>query len=90
MRWLIVVLVVLLLMLQIRLWSADGGVPEVLHLRKAVAAQHAENKDLQERNEALEADVKDLKGGLDAVEERARSELGMIKDGERFYQVAAP
>ena len=90
MRWLIVVLVVLLLMLQIRLWSADGGVPEVVHLHKAVAAQRAENQDLQERNEALEADVKDLKGGLDAVEERARSELGMIKDGERFYQVAAP
>ena len=90
MRWLIVLLVVLLVMLQVRLWSPDGGVPEVVRLHRQVSAQQTQNGNLKERNEALEADVKDLKSGLDAVEERARSELGMIKDGERFYQVATP
>lgn len=86
MRWLLAVLVVLLLLLQLRLWFGDGSVVEVWRLRRQVQAQHEENIRLRERNEALAAEVQDLKTGLEAVEERARAELGMIKEGETFYQ----
>lgn len=87
MRALIAVLTALLLVLQVRLWMGDGSVAEVAHLRHEVAAQHVENDRLRERNAALEADVRDLKSGDDAVEERARRELGMVRDDETFYQV---
>lgn len=86
MRWLLAVLVILLLLLQLRLWFGDGSVAEVWRLRQQVQAQREENAALRERNEALEAEVQDLKTGLEAVEERARAELGMIKEGETFYQ----
>ncbi len=81
------ILVVLLLLLQYKLWFGDGSVVEVRELERAIAAQREENESLRERNRALEAEVNDLKTGLDAIEERARSELGMIREGETFYQV---
>ena len=81
------VLLVLLLMLQYPLWFGDGGVASVWRLKEEVGAQQAENARLRERNQALEAEVEDLKQGLAAVEERARNELGMVKKGETFYQV---
>ena len=87
MRWLLWLLVVLLLLLQYRLWIGDGSLAEVWGLYQQVEAQREENARLQERNQALQAEVKDLKQGLDAIEERAREELGMIKDGETFYQI---
>ncbi|WP_297528979.1 cell division protein FtsB [Thiohalobacter sp.] len=87
MRWLIALLVALLIYLQYRLWVGDGSLAEVWRLRGAVAEQRAENARLQERNQALDAEVRDLKEGLEAVEERARSELGMIREGEVFYQI---
>ncbi|MGD8430861.1 MAG: cell division protein FtsB [Ectothiorhodospiraceae bacterium] len=87
MRLLIGCLVALLLVLQGRLWFGDGSVPKAHRLQQAVADQRAENDQLRERNQALEADVGDLKNGLSAVEERARRELGMVKSGETFYQV---
>ncbi len=87
MRWLSVVLAVLLVALQYRLWFGSGGLRELSGLRATVAEQKAEIQRLSQRNDALEAEVRDLKTGLDAVEERARSELGMIKNGETFYQV---
>lgn len=87
MRLLVAVLVVLLLLLQYALWLAPDGVREVWRLEEAVAEQKAENARLDERNEALRAEVKDLKTGVAAIEERARSELGMIRKGETFYQV---
>jgi len=87
MRWLIALLMVLLVYLQYRLWVGDGSLAEVWRLRGAVAEQRAENARLQERNQALDAEVRDLKEGLEAVEERARSELGMIREGEVFYQI---
>jgi cell division protein FtsB len=85
MRWLLWLLVVLLLLLQYRLWVGDGSLAEVWGLYQQVEAQREENQ--LERNQALEAEVTDLKQGLDAIEERAREELGMIKDGETFYQI---
>ncbi len=87
MRILIGILIVLLLVLQYRLWVGEGSLAEVHALRQEVDSQKAELQGLQQRNNALRAEVKDLKKGLDAVEERARSELGMIRDNEEFYQI---
>ena len=87
MRALIAFLLVLLLVLQFKLWFGDGGVLEVQRLRTQIAAQQEENARLQERNAALAAEVEDLRQGLAAIEERARSELGMVGRGETFYQL---
>ena len=84
------VLLSLLLWLQYKIWLQDGGVPEVVQLQQEVAAVKSEVQTLQDRNLSLDAEVKDLKKGLDAIEERARSEMGMIKEGEVYYQVIEP
>lgn len=89
-RWLIVGLILLLIGLQAKLWFGQGGRPEVQHLQERVATQERENAELHKRNDALAAEVEDLKSGTEAIEERARSELGMIKPGEVFYQVIEP
>lgn len=81
------ILLALLLALQYPLWFGSGSIPAVWHLRQQVEAQKIENAQLQERNNALVAEVMDLKHGLDAIEERARSELGMVKEGETFFHV---
>lgn len=81
-----VFLIVILLLLQIRLWTGDGGVQELWQLNREVDAQTRENTVLRERNEALEAEVLDLKEGAAAVEERARRELSMIRRDETFFQ----
>jgi cell division protein FtsB len=88
--WITLGLLILIVALQLKLWTGEGGMPEVWRLRGRVEAQREENERLRERNAALEADVQDLKTGSEAVEERARSELGMVKQGETFYQVVEP
>ena len=80
-------LALLLGWLQYRLWFGEGSWGEVNGLQNHVAQQQRENRGLQERNNELAAEVEDLKSGEAAVEERARSELGMIKPGETFYRV---
>jgi len=90
MRVLIGILFVLFLWLQYRLWVGEGSLAEVHNLRQEIEYQQAELKRLEQRNRVLEAEVKDLKEGVEALEERARSELGMIKEGELFYQVVEP
>lgn len=87
MRWLLAILLLLLLLLQGKLWFGDHSLPAAWRLSEQVEEQQAENAALRERNARLEAEVDDLKEGLSAVEERARSELGMIREGETFYQV---
>ena len=89
-RWIVLGLIALLIGLQGKLWFGQGGRPEVAHLQGRVATQRSENAELRKRNGALAAEVEDLKSGTEAVEERARSELGMIKPGEVFYQVIEP
>jgi len=84
---LVIFLVVLLLILQYQLWAGDGGLLDVWDLHQEVAALKQENERLQERNAALDAEVLDLKQGLDAIEEHAREDLGMVKKGETFYQI---
>lgn len=83
-----VVLVVVLALLQARLWVSNGGLREVWRLEADVSRRTDENNRLEARNSALEAEVRDLKQGLAAAEERARTELGMIHAGETFYQIA--
>ena len=93
MRGLRIVLLLLLALLgwlQYRLWFGSGGEREVAQLQAQVARQRHDNTGLQQRNDALAAEVEDLKSGEAAVEERARNELGMIKPGETFYRVIEP
>lgn len=93
MRGLRIVLLLLLALLgwlQYRLWFGSGGEREVAQLQAQVANQRHDNTGLQQRNDALAAEVEDLKSGEAAVEERARNELGMIKPGETFYRVIEP
>jgi cell division protein FtsB len=87
MRIIAAALLVLVLALQYRLWLSDGGMREVWRLRDEVATQHAENEKLKERNRTLLAEVQDLKQGKTAIEERARTDLGMVRGDETFYQV---
>jgi len=87
MKLLIGILVLMLVLTQYRLWVGDGGLEEVKRLQNAVSQQKAANDTLQKRNKALEAEVVNLKQGFEAIEDRARSELGMIKEGETFIQV---
>ena len=90
-RLLALVLLVLLVLLQVKLWSGDeGSWTSEQALKVQVEQQRAENAKLKERNAALAAEVEDLKTGEAAVEERARSELGMVKPGETFYRVVEP
>ena len=84
---LIGLLAVMLLGLQARLWRGEGGRTAVAELQQQVDAQLHENGGLRQRNDALAAEVQDLKSGEAAVEDRARSELGMIRPGEVFYRV---
>jgi len=87
MRILLALLLVLLVALQYKLWFGEGGFSDVRRLQEKVLEQARENAQLEQRNRQLEAEVEDLRQGYDAIEERARSELGMIKDKEEFYQV---
>jgi cell division protein FtsB len=87
MKWLAAALAVAIVLLQYRVWFSEDGVRQLARLQQAVAAQRAENGQLEERNRQLAAEVRDLKTGLDALEERARSDLGMIARNETFYQV---
>jgi cell division protein FtsB len=89
-RVVLVILVLMLAWLQYRYWFGAGGQREVAGLRDAVEAQARDNVGLRERNDALAAEVEDLKSGEAAIEERARSELGMIRPGETFYRVVDP
>ena len=87
MRTLLVILLLVLSALQVKMWFGEGGYSDVKRLELRVAEQASENESLAQRNRELQAEVEDLRQGLHAVEERARSELGMVKENEEFYQV---
>ena len=87
MKWLAIALGVVIAILQYRLWLSDGGVRELSRMQEAVTQQRTQNAALVERNRQLAAEVRDLKTGMAALEERARSELGMIAGNETYYQV---
>lgn len=83
--WLFAVLILILGGLQYRLWVGDGSLAQVSDLQRQIAEQQGENERLLERNRILEAEVMELKQGMETVEERARQELGMLKEGETLY-----
>lgn len=89
-RWILVVLFILLVTLQYRLWFGEANLRQVWSLENEIEQQRLANQKLNQRNDQLEAEVQDLKSGLSALEERARSELGMIRKGETFYQLVEP
>lgn len=86
-KWIPIVLLVLLGLLQYRLWFGKNSIPDYLNREQEVQAQAEQNANLAQRNALLEADINDLKIGLEAIEERARNELGLIKRGETFYRI---
>lgn len=86
MRTIVIVLLLVFLGLQYKLWMGDSSVFQWLHLEKQLAAEEQENKKLMARNRAIEADINELKSGDQALEEQARYDLGMVKEGETYYQ----
>lgn len=84
---LLAILLLLLVALQFKMWFGEGGYRDVQRLAQRVDEQAEENEALAQRNRELQAEVEDLRQGLEAIEERARSELGLIKEDEEFYQV---
>ena len=89
MKWLWVIALVMLAGLQYRLWVGEGSLAHVTQLSQQIAEQERENEQLLERNRVLTAEVIELKQGLETIEERARKELGMIRDGETLYQLSS-
>ena len=87
-NWLFLILLLLLAGLQYRLWVGNGSLAQVTDLTQQIADQRAENEILLERNRVLDAEVLELKKGMETVEELARHELGMVKEGETLYQLA--
>jgi cell division protein FtsB len=81
------ILIGILVGLQYPLWLGDGGLMALWKLRQEITTQKSENVRLKERNRVLEAEVRDLKEGYEALEERARAELGMVRRGETLYQI---
>lgn len=83
--WLTLILLIMLLALQYRYWFGDGGVTHRMELERQIQVQRKENRRLHARNRVMEAEVMELKQGMETVEERARHELGMVKQGETLY-----
>jgi len=90
MRAFALILGVLLVLIQYPLWLGKGGWLRVWGVDRQLASQRAKNDMLQARNEALDAEVRDLKQGYEAIEERARFELGMVRKDEVFFQIVDP
>jgi cell division protein FtsB len=87
MRAITVLLLIFIMLLQYRLWFGKNSVPDYLALESEVQRQILDNDKLKQRNKLLYADTDDLKSGVEAIEERARNELGMIKEGETFFRL---
>lgn len=90
MRVLIFIFVLMFFALQYRLWVGEGSYAEVKHLKTEIAKQKSDLKRMQQENLELQAEIQDLKQGLGAIEERARLELGMIREGEIYFQIVEP
>jgi len=87
MKILLAVLVMLIALLQYRLWYGNGGIEEVKSYQQELNELNIEVEEKSARNKALYAEVEDLRNGRETLEERAREELGMIREGETFFQV---
>ncbi len=89
-KWLVGALLIFVIVIQFNLWIGNGSLAEVWGLREEVSRQQQINEQLLQRNQILYAEVEDLRHGTEAVEARARMELGMVKQGEEFYQFIQP
>jgi cell division protein FtsB len=87
MKWLVAILTVMLVALQYRLWVGESSVAHNATLQQKIDQQRAENQRLRERNKALAIEIQALKSGTEAVEERAREEMGLIKKDETFFMI---
>ncbi len=87
MRWLLILLIILFAGLQVRLWVGEGSLAHKAELDRQLDLQKQKNQQLEKRNELIAEEVESLKGNLDSIEEKARKDLGMIKQGEIFYLV---
>jgi cell division protein FtsB len=89
-KWILVILLVLLGLLQVRLWFGKNSIADYKLMKSEVEELQKQNANLKQRNALLQADISDLQLGLESIEERARNELGLIKDGETFYRILPP
>ncbi len=90
MRFLLALLLLIFLALQYRLWVGEGSYAEVRHLQQEIANKKEDLERMEKENQELRAEIEDLKKGLEAIQERARSELGMIKEGETYFLFVEP
>lgn len=90
MRFVTIALLALLALVHVELWFGKGGVPRVVELQRKLDAQRVENDSSRQRNERMLAEVRDLKEGLEMVEEKARFELGMVRSDEIYVQISRP
>lgn len=86
-RWIVVILISLLGLLQARLWFGKNSIADYTSMKSEVEEMQKQNANLKQRNALLKADISDLQLGLESIEERARNELGLIKEGETFYRI---
>ncbi|MBT1450249.1 cell division protein FtsB [Glaciecola sp. XM2] len=86
-KWLAVVLIALLIALQARLWFGKNSIADYQEMQSSITDMQQQNANLRQRNALLKADINDLELGIDSMEERARNELGLIKEGETFYRI---
>ena len=86
-RFFIIILIVFFLMIQFDIWFKDDGFYRVKELEQMIGSQVEENERLKLRNEQLEREIDELKSGTESIEEKARTDLGMIKEGEEFYLI---
>jgi len=89
-KWISILLLLLLLGLQYRLWVGEGSYAHIARLERELEQQEQTNERLQQRNKLLEVEVEALRKGNEAIEEKARNDMGMIKEGETFYMVVEP
>lgn len=87
MKRFLLALIVLLISLQYRLWLGDKSLADSIHLQEQITIQQDSNAQLVARNQVLREEISDLRSGTEAIEERARNELGMVKEGETFFRV---
>ena len=86
-RFFIIILIVFFLMIQFDIWFKDDGFNRLKELEQMIGSQLEENERLKLRNEQLEREIEELKSGTESIEEKARTDLGMIKEGEEFYLI---
>ena len=90
MKFITLLLVLLLLIMQINIWLSKDGYSRILEIKGLIQDQQQENDEMTSRNSQLKEEIKDLKDGYAAIEEKAREDIGMIKEGEEFYLITEP